>query len=103
MGNHAGSSSTPNGHLYHLVDGSWNVLLGNDLYAVIYNIWHFSSSSIWFIGGDTIWNFSYIYFWNGNELQELTSPTEYSLKGICMFSETDGWAVGNNGVVLRYH
>jgi len=66
----------------------------------------FSSNAIWFVGG---YSGSYntdaaiIRYWDGNEMLEITSPTSEKLYGIYMMSETDGWAVGYNGVVLRYH
>jgi len=66
--------------------------------ANIYDSFSFSSSSIWFVG-----QLGEIHYWNGNELQTIISPTSNSIYGIFMMSETDGWAVGDGGVVLRYH
>jgi len=57
-----------------------------------------SSSDIWFGGArGRIWH------WDGNEMQEATSPTANGIYDMKMTSSNDGWAVGKNGVVLRYH
>ena len=57
-----------------------------------------SSNDIWF--GSTE---GYIHHWNGNDLQEITSPTSNNINDLKMTSSDDGWAVGENGVVLRYN
>jgi len=86
-------------------DGSeWLVVL-NGYGRKINSMRALSGSDIWFIGsnpyyGDSGTNISH---WNGTSLQEITSPTSNTLYDIYMMSETDGWAVGGDGVVLRYH
>ena len=91
--------------------GHWN---GTDWTAfelptdyAIYDYFRFSSNSIWFVGGDYDYyqgsDGSIIRYWDGAELLTTTNPTDEILAGITMMSETDGWAVGYNGVILRYH
>jgi hypothetical protein len=88
--------------LYHYNGSDWISQISN--YDIL-SIGAFSSSSIWFVGGSEVYPYAScsIYYWNGNELQSIIPPTSYTLFNINMMSETDGWAVGYGGVVLRYH
>jgi len=63
-----------------------------------------NSSSIWFVGKDIQFPYdSFIFYWNGNHLQTITSPSGSNLYGVSFYNPNDGWAVGEDGVVLRYH
>ena len=44
-----------------------------------------------------------IYHWDGSSWKSVTSPTSEDLNFVKMTSATDGWMVGQNGGVLRYH
>ncbi|MCH8837412.1 MAG: carboxypeptidase regulatory-like domain-containing protein [Candidatus Marinimicrobia bacterium] len=45
----------------------------------------------------------YFWHWDGTEWTRYTAPTELTLRKLHMYSSTDGWAVGDGGVILRYH
>ncbi|NQU68886.1 MAG: carboxypeptidase regulatory-like domain-containing protein [Candidatus Marinimicrobia bacterium] len=57
-----------------------------------------SSDNVWVVGES-----GHIRHWNGTEMMAFPSPTSNTLNAIKMITTEDGWAVGNNGVVLRYH
>jgi len=57
-----------------------------------------SASDIWFVGGMGV-----IKHWNGEAIIDFASPTTHRLNAIKMISVGDGWVVGDNGIVLRYH
>jgi len=86
-------------YAYHFDGNSWTGY-ENSNYPVsgVYQLFELSASNVWAVGyGGRIYNF------NGAEWKSITSPTSNNLLGIYMISNTDGWAVGSNGVILRYH
>jgi len=57
-----------------------------------------SPSDVWFLG-----RLGHIRHWDGAEVTDFNSPTSSSLNAIKMISVEDGWAVGDYGLILRYH
>jgi len=57
-----------------------------------------SPSDVWFLG-----EYGYIRHWDGDAVTDFISPTSNNLNAVKMITTEDGWAVGDNGVVLRYH
>ncbi|MBC8197012.1 MAG: carboxypeptidase-like regulatory domain-containing protein [Candidatus Marinimicrobia bacterium] len=85
--------------VYHYDGSSWTRYEDNDypIYRVT-RIQEISASNIWAVGyGGLIFNF------DGERWNSVTSPTSNDLIGIFMLNASDGWAVGENGVILRYH
>lgn len=87
-------------YLFHWNGSTWDVLLDDDdeVSSFIKGIDGLSSTDIWFVGG-----YGVILHWDGNQIQSATSPTTNALYDVKMISENDGWAVGEGGVILRYH
>ena len=95
--------TTSSNTIYHWNGVDWTEFGLPSSYR-IYDYFQFSSNSIWFVGGNNDGSFgSIIRYWDSVELLTITNPTDRVLAGITMMSETDGWAVGYNGVILRYH
>ena len=95
-GNDYGSSK-----LYHLNGTIWEYYWVD---GPIYDIFAFNSTNVWFASEDN--NYPYeknIYFWNGNQIVNIDTPSDLGIYGIYFKDQTDGWAVGEDGVVLRYH
>jgi len=101
--NFSGDSQYPHTIGYHWDGIEWKsnlktsereVVSGTVFAAISAN----SSTDIWFgtYGGNLV-------HWNGNSMQIANSPTTGGIRDIHMMSETDGWAVGGDGVILRYH
>ena len=57
-----------------------------------------SSDDVWVVGDS-----GFIRHWDGTEMTTIASGTSNTLNAIKIVTNEDGWAVGNNGVVLRYH
>ena len=86
------------GDLVHWDGTNWTTFDG---IQYIYGIDGVSSNDIWFVGGlSGFW--SIIYHWDGNQLISVSNPTDKALWSVKLISSTNGWAVGNNGVILRY-
>lgn len=45
---------------------------------------------------------SNIRHWNSNTWEDVSSPTNQNLEAIFMLGENLGWAVGENGVIIKY-
>jgi len=94
--------------LLHWNGSEWLIISLYDDYSdgvnKIQDIVGFSSNDLWFCdgyhaqdrGGD-------IFHWDGNNIIEVTSPTTNAIYDMKMMSSSSGWAVGENGVVLRYN
>lgn len=67
-------------------------------YVYIYDVEGTSGTNVWFAG-----NNGHIYHWNGIEFSEMNSPTTEDIMKIHFIDSSDGWAVGDGGVILRYH
>ena len=78
-------------------DGS-NISYGGAASADYFAVGGESPSDVWFLGES-----GHIRHWDGDAVTDYVSPTTRDLNAIKMISVEDGWAVGNNGVVLRYH
>lgn len=94
----SGDSQNPHTLVYHWGGTEWIPRIIASGTGVCRAIAAISSSDIWFgIYGGNLWH------WNGSSLQAVTKSTTNDINGIHMMSETDGWAVGDGGVILRYH
>jgi hypothetical protein len=84
---------------YHFNGTNWNLYENTEYpFSDVNNMQELSASNIWAVGrgGD-------IYNYDGSRWNSLTSPTTSTLNDVFMVSENDGWAVGNDGVILRYN
>lgn len=88
--------------LIHWDGQSWKSNYIEDSYSDIYSISAISSYEIWFVGGFSDLG-SKIYFYNGDDMREISSPIEGAIYDIVMLSSGSGWAIGYGGSVLRYH
>jgi|GEM_PF-2953014 len=62
------------------------------------SIYEISASNIFAVG-----SWGYIYHYDGSEWKSINSPVTSHLYGVYMLSNSDGWAVGKDGVILRYY
>jgi photosystem II stability/assembly factor-like uncharacterized protein len=96
-----------NGRLLHKENGLWdnwtNPLRGKARQNQI--IWlmgidMLAPDSGWMVGG--YFDESFIARWDGTAWTAVASPFGTFLQAVDMVSETDGWAVGYEGTILRY-
>jgi len=100
--NSSGNNQYPHTLIYHWNGVEWDSKLvtaaNQSSYVYKGTIAGSSSSDIWFgLRTGEIWH------WDGNGMRRPNSPTSNDIHDMIMTSSTDGWAVGDNGVVLRYH
>jgi len=97
--NSLNSSGDSYNFAYHFDGTNWTRYADDD-YPLerVTSIQELSSSNVWAVGYSGL-----IYNYDGSRWNSLTSPTTASLYDVFMLSETDGWAVGSDGVILRYH
>ncbi len=111
-------SGSPNGLAVLSTTEIWNATSSNGPYNIVYwdgtNIFSMgtydedgieffdvagqSSDDVWVVGDS-----GFIRHWDGTEMTTIASGTSNTLNAIKIVTNEDGWAVGNNGVVLRYH
>ena len=82
-------------YLYEM--GSWKIQSTSPLLSYIQSFFILPSGKIWGVGENGL-----IINWDGKEWKQVSSPTNNTLMAVQMISETDGWIVGANGVILRY-
>jgi len=63
----------------------------------IYDVESNSDTDVWFAG-----RYGRIDYWNGIEFSQMNSPTTEDIRKIHFLDSSDGWAVGDGGVILRY-
>lgn len=83
------------GDVWHWNGSTW---ASYDTYIRIYDVEGASGTDMWFVGYN-----GHIYHWNGIEFSEMNSPTTEDIRKIHFIDSSDGWAVGDGGVILRYH
>ncbi|GAG36577.1 unnamed protein product, partial [marine sediment metagenome] len=66
--------------------------------TIIYDVEGTSGTDVWFAG-----HYGQIYHWNGIEFSKMNSTTTEDIMKIYFIDSSDGWAVGDGGVILRYH
>jgi hypothetical protein len=60
-----------------------------------------SPTNIWAVG-ETANFYTAIIHWDGHRWAQQFAPSLYRLNAVSMLAETDGWAVGNNGLILKW-
>jgi hypothetical protein len=60
-----------------------------------------SPTNIWAVGQTSSF-FTKIIHWNGQRWAEQFVPSRFQLNDIAMLTETDGWAVGVSGLILKW-
>jgi photosystem II stability/assembly factor-like uncharacterized protein len=82
----------------------WNGTGYNELHVInpipsglFKDVYASSSSDVWIVG-----DHGYITHGDGNQWYPVESPTTYGLNAVSKPSLDIGWAVGRNGVILRY-
>jgi len=94
-----GNSSGIYDYVYHYDGSSWSRYEDDDYpINVVNRIQEVSASNVWAVG-----YYGSIFNFDGERWNSVTSPTTDHIYGIFMVSSSDGWAVGSNGVILRYH
>lgn len=94
---------------FHFIDSSLGWLIVNGyLFNYKNNIWEKSDDFVRIIHGvskNNIWGLpkaGSVSHFDGKSWNEMSTPTKENLNGIFMFNNREGWAVGDNGVILRY-
>lgn len=81
---------------YKLTNGSWSAVKRSNFN--IFAVSHLSEDRLWSTGSQ-----GEVNYFNGKDWKIIKTPAKGNLYGITMLSNNEGWAVGANGVILRYY
>lgn len=83
--------------LFELREGDWILHSRSDSLKRVTQLAVLPDGKLWGIGTEGL-----VMHYDGEQWERVSVPTQANLLDIEMLSETDGWIVGEDGVILRY-
>ena len=92
-----------NNYISHYTNGNW--VHEFNYYAILTSLEMLSTNDGWIVGGNLVAPSQYlglILHWDGAAWTMVDNPSSNTLLSIDMISPYEGWAIGRDGIILRY-